>query len=55
MMIAPGVVMLACFLTSRRTLPDGQVRDTHFGISALWQRRPEGWRMVHAHEPTVSR
>ena len=53
--VAPGVVMLTYFLSSRRTMPDGQARETHFGISALWQRRPEGWRIVHAHESTVTR
>jgi ketosteroid isomerase-like protein len=52
-MPAPGLVMMTYFLTSRRTLPDGEVRTTGFGISALWQKRPEGWRIIHAHESTV--
>jgi catechol 2,3-dioxygenase-like lactoylglutathione lyase family enzyme/ketosteroid isomerase-like protein len=50
---APGLVMVTYFLTSRRTLPDGKTRNTKFGISALWQKRPEGWRIIHAHESTV--
>jgi lactoylglutathione lyase len=52
-MTAPGHVMVTFFLTSRRTLPDGKTRNTKFGISALWQKRSEGWRIVHAHESTV--
>lgn len=54
-MPAPGLVMVTCFLTSRRTLPDGNTRDTRFGISALWQKRPEGWRIIYAHESTVNK
>lgn len=54
-MPAPGLVMLTHFLTSRRTLPSGETRTTGFGISALWQRRPEGWRIIHAHEATVQK
>lgn len=53
-MTAPGLVMVTYFLTSRRTLPDGKTRNTKFGISALWQKRPEGWRIIHAHESTVA-
>lgn len=54
-MPAPGLVMLTHFLTSRRTLPSGETRVTGFGISALWQKRPEGWRIIHAHEATVQK
>jgi ketosteroid isomerase-like protein len=53
-MPAPGLVMTTYFLTSRRTMEDRTVRNTRFGISALWQRRPEGWRIIHAHESTVN-
>jgi ketosteroid isomerase-like protein len=53
-MAAPGLVTTTDCLTSRRTMPDGAKRSTRFGISALWQRRPEGWRIIHAHESTVN-
>jgi catechol 2,3-dioxygenase-like lactoylglutathione lyase family enzyme/ketosteroid isomerase-like protein len=54
-MSAPGLVMVTYFLTSRRTMQDGTPRNTSFGISALWQNRPEGWRIIHAHESTVNK
>ena len=54
-MPGPGLVMVTHFLSSRRTLPGGAVRVTAFGISALWQKRPEGWRIIHAHESTVQK
>ena len=54
-MPAPGLVMLTHFLTSRRTLPSGEKRTDGFGISLLWQRRPEGWRIIHAHEAKVQK
>ena len=52
-MPAPGLVMMTYFLKSHRTAPDGTSRDSRFGITALWQRRPEGWRIIHAHESVV--
>lgn len=54
-MPAPGLVMVTYFLMSRRTMPDGKTRNTRFGISALWQKRPEGWRIIYAHESTVNK
>jgi len=54
-MPGPGLVMLTHFLTSHRSLPSGETRVTGFGISALWQKRPEGWRIIHAHESTVQK
>jgi len=54
-MPAPGLVMLTFFLTSRRTLPSGETSNKGFGISALWQRRPEGWRIIYAHESSVQK
>ena len=54
-MPGPGLVMLTHFLTSHRSLPSGAMRVTGFGISALWQKRPEGWRIIHAHESTVQK
>jgi len=54
-MPAPGLVMVTYFLTSDRTTPEGKLRETRFGISALWQKRPEGWRIIYAHESTVNK
>jgi ketosteroid isomerase-like protein len=54
-MPAPGLVMVTSILTGSRTLPSGEVGNTAFGISALWQKRPEGWRIIHAHESTVQK
>ncbi len=53
-MPARGLVIVTYFLTSHRTMPDGTIRNTGVGISALWQRRPEGWRIIYAHESTVN-
>lgn len=54
-MPGPGLVMLTHFLTSHRSLPSGEMRVTGFGISALWQKRSEGWRIIYAHESTVQK
>lgn len=50
---APGLVMVTYFLSSHRTLTSGRTSDSKFGISALWQKRPEGWRIIYAHESMV--
>lgn len=53
MMLAPDAVVVTFFLTSHRTLPDGTPQDTRFGISSIWKKLPEGWRIIYAHESTV--
>jgi ketosteroid isomerase-like protein len=50
---APGLVVTTIFLKSRRTMPNGQVADGEFAISSLWQKRPEGWRVIYSHESTT--
>jgi ketosteroid isomerase-like protein len=47
---APSLVLSTIFLKSRRTMPNGQVTDGEFAISSLWQKRPEGWRVIYSHE-----
>jgi len=54
-MLGPGLVVVTYFLTSRRTLASGEIRVSGFGISAIWQKRPEGWRIIYAHESAVQR
>ncbi len=53
-MFAPGLVMVTFFLTSHRTLSGGHTGNSKFGISDLWQKQPEGWRIVYAHESMVN-
>jgi hypothetical protein len=53
-MPAPGVVVQTYFLKGTRTVA-GAARTTSFGISAVWQKRPEGWRIIYAHEAIVTR
>ena len=50
---APGLVVTTIFLRSRRTMPDGQISDGEFAVSSLWQKRPEGWRVIYSHESTT--
>ena len=50
---APGLVLTTLFMKSRRALPGGQVRDGQFAVSSLWQKRPEGWRVIYSHESTT--
>jgi ketosteroid isomerase-like protein len=50
---ARGLVVTTIFLKSRRTMPNGVVADGKFAISSLWQKRPEGWRVIYSHESTT--
>jgi ketosteroid isomerase-like protein len=54
-MPAPGVVVQTYFLTSHRTLADGAARDGRVAVTAIWQKRPEGWRIIYAHESSGPR
>ncbi|MGO8974421.1 MAG: YybH family protein [Steroidobacteraceae bacterium] len=50
---APGLVLTTMFMKSRRTLPSGEVSEGEFAVSSLWQKRPEGWRVIYSHESTT--
>lgn len=50
---APGLVLTTMFMKSRRTMPSGEVSTGDFAVSSLWQRRPEGWRVIYCHESTT--
>jgi len=51
--LTADVVLATDFLSSRRTLPTGEVRTTDVTVTMVWQKRPEGWRIVQVHESTV--
>lgn len=40
-------------IAARAQLPDEQLRSRRLAFSALWSRRSEGWRIVHAHESST--
>ena len=54
-MPAPGLVVQTYFLASSRTDSGGGTRESRLGVTALWQRRAEGWRIVYAHESSATR
>ncbi len=49
-MLAPGLVLQTYFLSSHRTLADGTTRDGRLAVTDVWAKRPEGWRIIYAHE-----
>ena len=46
----PEIVAVTRVFTSSRTAPDGQIARSEFAVSMIWQRMPEGWRIVYDHE-----
>ncbi len=50
--VSPTIVLVTQQLSSKRTLPTGETRGGDFVATTVWQRRPEGWRVVEAHEST---
>src|SRR4029434_6327862 len=40
-------------IAARARLADGQVRERQLAFTALWSRRPEGWRVIYAHESST--
>ena len=51
--LSPNVVVVTNPLASRRTLPGGEVKTSEFVVTMVWQKFPEGWRIVYGHESTV--
>ncbi|HEY8104755.1 MAG TPA: hypothetical protein VIE46_01535, partial [Gemmatimonadales bacterium] len=52
-LLAPGVAVAIDRITSRRTLPSGEVRAGEAVVLLVWKRQPEGWRIIAAHESTA--
>ncbi|MGD0492958.1 MAG: nuclear transport factor 2 family protein [Steroidobacteraceae bacterium] len=52
-MLKADLAVTTLFMRSRRTGPNGEVKDGRFAVSALWQRRAEGWRVIYSHESTT--
>jgi ketosteroid isomerase-like protein len=50
---APSVVISTLLMKSRRTLPNGETKEGGFAVSSVWQKRPEGWRVIYSHESTT--
>ena len=50
--LAPDVVVTTLLMRAHRTLPSGEVKDGRFAVSSIWQKRPEGWKVVYSHEST---
>jgi uncharacterized protein (TIGR02246 family) len=48
--LAPDIVVTTLLMKAHTTLANGTARDGHFAVSAIWQKRPEGWRVVYSHE-----
>jgi SnoaL-like domain len=51
--LSPTIVAVTQLETSTRTLPSGETGKNDFAISMIWQKLPEGWRVVYDHESTV--
>ncbi len=47
------MVIVTSLLSSRRTMPTGETKSGDLVITILWQMRPDGWHIVHAHESTL--
>jgi ketosteroid isomerase-like protein len=46
--------LLSFVLDAPKTNPDGTRVERTLGVSQLWEKRPEGWRVIYAHEsPTA--
>jgi ketosteroid isomerase-like protein len=50
--LAPNVMVTTLLMKAHRTLPSGEVRERRFAVSSIWQKRPEGWKVVYSHEST---
>lgn len=51
--LSPGAVVVTDPLRSTRTDSAGVVHTGDFAATSVWQKRPEGWRIIAVHESTV--
>lgn len=51
--LTPGIALATMFLTSHRTLPTGEAKTTDLTVSMVWQKRPEGWRILQVNESSL--
>ena len=40
-------------MRARSKSPDGRIGERQIVFTGLWRRRPEGWRIVYAHESST--
>lgn len=50
MSLGPTVEIVTWPLTSSRAVPGGKTRSSRFVVTYVWQRQPQGWRIVYGHE-----
>ncbi|MEO7042258.1 MAG: SgcJ/EcaC family oxidoreductase [Gemmatimonadaceae bacterium] len=51
--LTPDVAIVVQAMQSRRTLPSGEVSSGNFAVMDVWQKRPDGWRIIQVHESTA--
>jgi ketosteroid isomerase-like protein len=51
--LAPSVMVTTLLMNAHRTLASGEVKEGRFAVSSIWQKRPEGWKVVYSHESTT--
>ena len=51
--LTPDIAIAVQAMKSQRTLPSGEVSSGNFAITQVWQKRPEGWRIIQVHESTA--
>ena len=51
--LTPDIAIVVQEMQSRRMLPRGKVSSGNFAVMDVWQKRPEGWRIIQVHESTA--
>jgi ketosteroid isomerase-like protein len=53
--VSPGAVVVTETLRSQRTDSTGVIKRGDIAVMSIWQKRPEGWRIVAVHESVAGR
>ena len=53
--MSPAAVVVTETLQSQRTDSTGTARRGEIAVTSVWQKRPEGWRIVAVHESAAGR
>jgi len=49
-LLGPDVATTLQSMTIGGDIPQGAAKPTHLTVTSVWKKRPEGWRIVIAHE-----
>jgi ketosteroid isomerase-like protein len=49
----PNLMVTTLLMKAHRTLSSGEVKEGRIAVSSIWQKGPDGWKVVYSHESST--